>query len=131
MVPCWIAVYAARHGRATIASAGHPPAIVIDGSGATLAIGSRFPPLGSGVWFNPSTFEVELVPGGVLLAYTDGLVERRTVAIDVCIDALVDEVLRTAKDGVPEEGWLTPLVARVFDDHPPTDDVCALALVRF
>ncbi|MCU1398908.1 MAG: Serine phosphatase RsbU, regulator of sigma subunit [Acidimicrobiales bacterium] len=60
----------------TYVSAGHPPALLVDGSGDALFLeGGRRPVLGMG-GDEPETARADFMPGSILVAYTDGLVEQ-------------------------------------------------------
>ncbi|MFD8912750.1 SpoIIE family protein phosphatase [Streptomyces sp. NPDC059575] len=77
IVTCLYAVYDPATGRCTIANAGHlPPALARPGEPARFVDLPTAAPLGvGGVPFEATT--VELVPGDLLVLYTDGLVETR------------------------------------------------------
>src|SRR5579862_2176536 len=71
----------------TWAQAGHPPPILVRGAWARLLT----PPAGILLGAGRSAYqtaELALVPGDLLLLYTDGLVERRDRAIDEGLAAL-------------------------------------------
>ena len=71
-----------------LASAGHPPPLLVDTSGGTTFVeGHTTTPLG--VW-NAQHGEgrVDLAPGSRLLLYTDGLVEDRGSSIDAGLESL-------------------------------------------
>ena len=70
---------------------------------------------------------VELPAGGTLVAYTDGLVERRGWSIDAGIDLLASVIGASSKLGA------APLADRIFEEVTPhigsSDDI-ALLIVR-
>ena len=71
----------------TLASAGHPPAVLVRPGESVVCRPALGPPLGLG--FGPyRSSTMEFPPGWSLLAYTDGLVERRNRGIDEGIEAL-------------------------------------------
>ncbi len=81
-----------------LASAGHPPPLLVDTSGGTTFVeGHTTTPLG--VW-NAQHGEgrVDLAPGSRLLLYTDGLVEDRGSSIDAGLESL-----RTAAVDGPDD----------------------------
>ncbi len=93
-------------GSATVATAGHPPAIVVtpDGAAAVLDIPVN-PPLGVPLDMPIEEHTLHLAPGTRLVMYTDGLVERRGEPIDDGIERLVrllaEQHHLTADDLVP------------------------------
>jgi hypothetical protein len=68
---------------------------------------------------------VELPPGAVICFYTDGLVERRGVVLDVGLERLC----RAVTAG-PVESVLTDVMGQLIGDSPPDDDIAVLALRR-
>ncbi len=111
------------------ASAGHPPSLLVDGDAAVVSrLGHALaPPLG---YVHPSAIHeaiVELPAGGTLVAYTDGLVERRGWSIDTGIDLLASVVGASRALGV------SPLADRIFEEvagQIGSHDDIALLIVR-
>ena len=70
------------------ASAGHLPPLTIDGATGEVAVHELggAPPLGFAAPDSIRDVKVALAIGSSLIAYTDGLIERRTESIDVGID---------------------------------------------
>jgi serine phosphatase RsbU (regulator of sigma subunit) len=91
LVTMMYALVAADATSASVVCAGHLPPVVVGGDGRSrlLPVPST-PPLGVGVTPRPPAV-VALDPGDVVLAYTDGLVERRGEDIDVGVARLVAE----------------------------------------
>lgn len=86
------AVFARLHpgtGRLTVASAGHPPPVVVEGSTASLADLRPAPPLGAPP-ADPVTWTATLSPGDAVVLYTDGLVEDRQRPIADGLQLLVE-----------------------------------------
>jgi phosphoserine phosphatase RsbU/P len=110
----------------TVSSAGHlPPVLAVPESCARLAEIPVDPPLGIGRARRPRrSTSVDLPEGGLMLCYTDGLVERRDAPIDDGLDALT--ALVTADD--PEQ-VCTTVMASLGSDQPG-DDVALLAVQR-
>ncbi len=113
----------------TYASAGHPPSLLVNGDSAVVErLGHALaPPLG---YVDPSEIReamVELPAGGTLVAYTDGLVEKRGWSIDTGIDLLASVVGASSSLGAD------PLADRIFAEVAPhigsSDDI-ALLIVR-
>ena len=120
------AVVDPEEGLMRIASAGHPPPLVIPPDGdAAYAEGPTASPLGVVAF---PTFEesiVALAAGSTVLLYTDGLVERPDASLDEGLGWL-----RGFARGVPpnpEELCAALLQAR-FSSQAPQDDVALLAL---
>ena len=119
-------------GELAMANAGHPPAVVLRHTGECEQLpGADGPPLAVGE--RPRhELVVPFAEGDLLLAFTDGLIERREEAIDIGQGRL-REALATMHDGHAGShdfrGRLDALVDAVRD---PTrdDDVAALAVRR-
>jgi serine phosphatase RsbU (regulator of sigma subunit)/anti-sigma regulatory factor (Ser/Thr protein kinase) len=113
----------------TYASAGHPPSLLVDGNAAAVSrLGLALaPPLGYVQASAICEATVELPAGATLVAYTDGLVERRGWSIDAGIDLLASVVGSSWSLGAE------PLADRIFQEVAPrigsTDDI-ALLIVR-
>lgn len=112
--------------------AGHPPALLLTPEGEVHAL-SDIDDTDLLLGFEPATQRVELsarlLPGSVLVFYTDGLVERRDRDIDEGVAALAD-LLRVAGPGCPDAETLADrLLAGMIEDGPE-DDV-ALLVVRW
>ncbi len=76
-----------RRGTLTLASAGHPPALLVGRRGSRWLDGSRGAPLTLG-FGRRAERTTPLERGDVLLAYTDGLVERRDESLVVGLSRL-------------------------------------------
>jgi serine phosphatase RsbU (regulator of sigma subunit) len=96
-----------------------------DGSVEQLA-STGGPPLGTGNGEREVT-TFRLGAGDLLLAFTDGLIERREEDIDVGQRRVVEAVVELT--GAELEGRLEQLVTRIRD-HTRSDDVAALAVRR-
>lgn len=109
-------------------NAGHPPAIVVPPGGGALVLENDDPDLLLGVLAHIDRKETPawLEPGGTLLLYTDGLVERRGESIDEGVSILTDAVDRLS--GLPLSVMCDRLLAELLpEDH---DDDVALVAVR-
>jgi anti-sigma regulatory factor (Ser/Thr protein kinase) len=69
-----------------------------------------------------------IAPGGMVLLYSDGLVERRRESIDVGLGRL--EALGAGAAGAPAEEVCDRLLRGLLDDGRPADDVALLVLRR-
>lgn len=112
-------------GEVTIASAGHPPPMLVNGTIAPVDVPPGRP-LGTG----PATYEqvtFRMPPGATLFCFTDGLVERRGESIDVGLDRLASTLEAAADHSVDE---LVAHAVQVLRTPEAADDVAALALRR-
>jgi serine phosphatase RsbU (regulator of sigma subunit) len=126
MVTVACAVSAPPYDQIQIASAGHPPPILaVPGRPARLVDIDVLPPLGIGSGIRRPPTTVPLLVGGVLLFYTDGLVERRGEDLDVGLARLCATVTTDS----PETVCRTVMHAMV-GSHGPEDDVAIVALRR-
>ena len=118
----------AEQGRATIASAGHPPALLlVHGAAPRFVWEGRSPPLG--VFAGPVPrvqTEVAVPPGSRVLLYTDGLVERRGEIVDAGLDRLAAAASRLA--GVPLPVLVDGLTGELMAGGAVADDACLLAV---
>jgi PAS domain S-box-containing protein len=118
---CWLGAFDPASRTLRVANAGHMPAVLYRAGRCELVAAHTRPPLGSGIG-GVGEVELALQPGDVLVAFTDGLVERRTETIEVGLDRLC-AVLAEVGDG--EDVGLS-LVARLAADSQ--DDVCVMTL---
>ena len=79
-------------GRVQLSCAGHPPPVHVAFGRAALVEGGRGPLVGYGGPGGRTSVELLLEPGDTLVCYTDGLVERRDVAIDQRLERLREVV---------------------------------------
>ncbi|GAA3649749.1 hypothetical protein GCM10022237_06850 [Nocardioides ginsengisoli] len=116
-------------GELVLASAGHPPPLLLSADGST-----EFVPVEAGgpLGVGPSTYQattVTLAPGATLLCYTDGLVERRAEDIDAGFARLA----RAAASDELRSGPLEPFLGGLLEsmrDAERHDDIAVLALRR-
>jgi serine phosphatase RsbU (regulator of sigma subunit) len=110
-----------------VVNAGHPPPVVLRRDGAVEQLPSADgPPLGTGdVQREPTT--VGLLPGDTVVAFTDGLIERRGEDIDRGQLRVLEAVAGLAGGPLPEA--LETLVETVRD-HTRDDDVAVVVARR-
>ncbi|HJS27115.1 MAG TPA: SpoIIE family protein phosphatase [Actinomycetota bacterium] len=110
---------------ATIVCAGHPPPIAIGPGGARLLEVDLAPPLGFGPrsGFRASTATVQT--GDTLLLYTDGLIDRHDLAIDLGLRRLL-AAAEANREADPDELCDQLLSAMVSGDV--SDDIAVLAV---
>ena len=112
-------------GQLRIASAGHPPPLLVDTSGnAGYAEGQAGSPLGVVPFPRYEDSIISIDPGSVVLLYTDGLVERPATSLDTGL-----EWLRGFASGVPPQPneLCAALLDACFRSTAPRDDVALLA----
>jgi len=114
-------------GTVDVANAGHlPPILVSEGGAEIVEVGVDLPFGVGGLDWSASRLVV--APGSELIAFTDGLVERRGEDIDLGIARVVAAVTRsTARTPAAR---VRELVDLVLTDDAHDDDVTALALRR-
>jgi len=117
-----------KDGTLTWASAGHPPPVVYRPPAAAHlhAPTASGPPLGT---FATATFaehQLPLTPDTLVVAFTDGLFERRGETLDIGLGRVFAAVPRLV--GVPMATFCDELYDRVLDGTVPRDDVCVIAL---
>ncbi|MDD9376323.1 SpoIIE family protein phosphatase [Streptomyces sp. ZAF1911] len=127
LATCLYIVYDPRTGRARIASAGHPPPLVLRPDGTVETIDEVLGvPLGVG-GFPFRTTEVELPAHATLALYTDGLVEARGRDIEAGLGALRAELGRAPG---PLEAMADHVLASLLPTPPADDTVLILARVH-
>jgi CHASE3 domain sensor protein len=130
-VTAFIAVVDVASGECRWANAGHPPALLVtDGSAVELPhTGPLIGPFDS-TW---ATETVAILPGDVLLVYTDGLTEARGEAGSRFGEVRLHELLESiVGEGVGPDEIVEALI-RIVDEFQigsPTDDVTIVALAR-
>jgi serine phosphatase RsbU (regulator of sigma subunit) len=108
----------------TMVNAGHPPLLLLSRETAEFVSTTVFPPIG--VRDAPSYQATAIVvpPGATIVAFTDGLVERRGESIDVSL-----ERLRSLMSGSSLE--LDDLVSQILSESTSaeySDDTAILAV---
>ncbi len=89
------AVITPATGRLEYSSAGHPPAMIADGTGQHHFLDRAVaPPLAVFPSSKRPSATTTLPPGSTLLLYTDGVIERRTEIIDVGLARAADALER-------------------------------------
>jgi serine phosphatase RsbU (regulator of sigma subunit)/anti-sigma regulatory factor (Ser/Thr protein kinase) len=77
MATCAYATMDLDRAAITVASAGHPPALLVTSKRPRFIEQSVGPPLGATAGYRYSETDFRVEPGEILLLYTDGLIERR------------------------------------------------------
>ncbi|MCO8268992.1 SpoIIE family protein phosphatase [Actinoplanes sp. TRM 88003] len=112
-------------GRVRMASAGHLPPLLVTADGRQF-LEPHGPLLGINAP-RPDDFEFVLPPGGTLVLYTDGLVERRDADIDVGLAALA-EAASTVESNL--DAFSRRLMTELGDAGQQADDIAVVALRR-
>jgi GAF domain-containing protein/anti-sigma regulatory factor (Ser/Thr protein kinase) len=111
----------------SLASAGHPPPLVLGRDGdVDLIEEGRSPPLGAVAETLFGETSGTLEPGATLLLYTDGLVERRDMWVDEGLERLTLEAAAAA-GSTPDE-LCDRLLSALVPHGGGADDVALLAL---
>jgi len=115
-----------RTGEITVANAGHPLPLLTSDTGTAFVPMPVGLPLGAGpCTYDSATFALPL--GATLLAYTDGLVERRGEGIDTGMQRLVEVVQPLVARPLLS---LVDSVVASMRDQDTADDIAVLALRR-
>ncbi|MEO7428336.1 MAG: SpoIIE family protein phosphatase [Acidimicrobiales bacterium] len=113
----------------TYVAAGHPPPLLRTAEGETIVLpGGRQPMLGVPMDGPGEVGCHPFPPGSILVAYTDGLVERRSEPIDRSIDHLMAkfrDAPSTDADSIADT-----LLAAGLDGREPDDDVALVVMCR-
>jgi serine phosphatase RsbU (regulator of sigma subunit)/anti-sigma regulatory factor (Ser/Thr protein kinase) len=114
-------------GRVGLVSAGHPPPIVIGADGARYLEPPRQPPIGVARMSTYGELVVELDPGTTIVLYTDGLIDRRDIALDEGMEQLLTAA--GTDRGRPVEAVCRDLIKALVPNEA-TDDIALLAMER-
>jgi PAS domain S-box-containing protein len=118
-----------EQGQAAMLNAGHPPPVVLRRDGTVRQLPS---PGDAPLGVEPDPRRLVMFPlgeGDLLLAFTDGLIERREEDIDTGQKRLLDAVPSLRRTS----GGLSVLLERLVEDvrdHTRSDDVAAVAVRR-
>lgn len=119
------AVIDLRAHEVTFVSAGHPPPLLIDPDGRPAFLnGGLRPPLGIPMRSNREATH-RLLPGSMLILYTDGLVERRDRALD---EGMKDILTIASQTPRITETMCEALIAAADPEGDERDDAAVLAL---
>ncbi|WFB10599.1 SpoIIE family protein phosphatase [Streptomyces sp. LX-29] len=126
LATCLYIVYDPTTGHARIASAGHPPPLVLRPDGGIETVDDVLGvPLGvGGCPFG--TTEIELPENATLALYTDGLIEARGRDVEAGLSALRAELGRASGT---LEAMADHIITRLLPDKPADDTVLVLARV--
>ncbi|MEU0965935.1 SpoIIE family protein phosphatase [Streptomyces sp. NPDC005917] len=127
---CLYAVYDPITGRCAMASAGHPPPVLVRPDGTTEAVPiSPGPPLSlSGMPYETTT--IDLPPGSVLALYTDGLIGPGADDTDDGLGRLIHALAASCRPNRALDETGRALLADLVDGAPPDDAALLLARTR-
>jgi serine phosphatase RsbU (regulator of sigma subunit) len=112
--------------RLHVSSAGHlPPVLALAGEHASIVDLLNDPPVGVSNRRPRRSTTIAFPKGALLCFYTDGLVERRAIPLDVGLKDLCAAVVAG-----PVESVCTRIMGRLVGDNPPADDIAVLVLRR-
>ncbi|MGD9796768.1 MAG: SpoIIE family protein phosphatase [Acidimicrobiia bacterium] len=124
-----VGIYDPATGELVFASAGHPPLLVVSGDGTARYVeGHIGAPVGVRGPQGHLDGRVTIEPGDLLIAFTDGLVERRDEHLDVGLARLATTAVDPELDLVA--AGCEALVHHVMDGAAREDDICVLMLHR-
>ncbi len=120
------AVIEPGHDRLVVATAGHPPPLLVEPDGDAQFVAVKpGPPIGAGLRVQRTSVEVELPRGATFMVYTDGLFERRSQPFTESLERL----RRSLRPG-PVETAVGDLMETMIGDDGLDDDTAVLALRR-
>jgi anti-sigma regulatory factor (Ser/Thr protein kinase) len=123
MATCSYAILDLDRAAITVASAGHPPPLLVTSEGTRFIEQNAGPPLGGRPQHRYLETDFRVEPGEILMLYTDGLIERRGQLLADGMDRLA-----SVAAGAPLDAEL--LCERVVEAMVPNgdDDVAVLAM---
>jgi anti-sigma regulatory factor (Ser/Thr protein kinase)/putative methionine-R-sulfoxide reductase with GAF domain len=113
-------------GMARIATAGHPPPVLVSGQSARTLEITPCAPLGGFPYGSCPEHELTLPTDDIFVLYTDGLVERRHVPLNDSIDELL-ALLADARS--PDDACQLAIAGMTPEEGAP-DDLAILAVTR-
>jgi anti-sigma regulatory factor (Ser/Thr protein kinase) len=127
---CLYAVYDPTTCQCTLASAGHPPPILITPNGATRVLDLPLnPPLGVG-WAPFQSISIEVEPGSVLAMYTDGLFQLDRRNRDLDLDRVQSQLAASGRQARSLREWCDSLAPDATNITLPDDFAILLARTR-
>jgi serine phosphatase RsbU (regulator of sigma subunit)/anti-sigma regulatory factor (Ser/Thr protein kinase) len=122
-----VAMLDVESGRLELASAGHPPPLVLDPDGAASFLEPRpGPPIGALDDAAYGSSEFVLRQGSTLVLYTDGLVERRGSSLETGLRELAEAAVEAGAES-PVGEICASLVRHTVGDRDTSDDLALLA----
>ena len=110
----------------TLASAGHlPPNLIHDGQSSVVPL-KPGPPVGVSATAEYLPGKFPLPAEATLIAYTDGLVERRGESLDAGLTRLLKAAINAGQ--APLDDLLGSVCAELINDGPTADDIAMIGL---
>ena len=115
-----------QEGSLLLASAGHPPPLVLNGGGTGSFVELRGSvPLGAVRYASYEEVETRLDPGATLVLYTDGVIERPGEPLDAGLERLLEAATRADRDPLR---ICDAIVGALLPDGATRDDAAILAV---
>ena len=115
-------------GTLRMANAGHYPPLLVTADGGRFLESDACPPVGAIREVRYTSALHRLPAGSLLVLYTDGLIERRDVAVEEGMSRL-ERLVHTPVDGDGLEGLCDAVLDGMLADLPSDDDVALLTVV--
>ncbi|MBV9060008.1 MAG: SpoIIE family protein phosphatase [Pseudonocardiales bacterium] len=126
MATVQLAIFEPSFGQLRLSSAGHlPPVLAVPDQPAGIVEVQGDPPIGVSGGLRRRSTTINVPAGALLCFYTDGLIERRDISLDVGLKRLCNAVVTG-----PVESVSASIMGRLIGDDPPTDDIAMLVLRR-
>ena len=108
-------------------NAGHPPPVLLEATGAARILSTPADLLlGLGTGFERTDHEIDVAAGATILMFTDGLVEGRTLPIDVGLDRLIEAAAPLAR--LPLAELCSELLSALVPPNGAEDDIALIAV---
>jgi serine phosphatase RsbU (regulator of sigma subunit)/integral membrane sensor domain MASE1/anti-sigma regulatory factor (Ser/Thr protein kinase) len=128
MVTVMYLVFDPDTGELRFTNAGHPPPLILDESGSRYLSDGLAPPVGVTAAATYTEAAEQLLPGATLVLYTDGLIERRGVSIQVGLDRLREHGASDSESDV--DALCDSLLSSLLEQNQVADDIALLAMRR-
>lgn len=120
-------------GRVHVVTAGHPPALLCPPGGPAAAIGTQKTgfPLGAFEHAGYEEVEIQLPPGGLVLAYTDGVIDAVGVQMQAYgLPRLCQQLQAASGDPLRFGDRLVQDFNQFLGEHRKEDDMCLVCFGR-
>ncbi len=110
--------------------AGHPPPIIVAPDGSSRELESTSAMIGLGPPGDDRTVTDALAPGETLVAFTDGLFERRNSSVLDDLERLTEVARDVVASGAGARDMAEKLVARMIESDSGEDDIAVMVVRR-